>query len=73
MMASSTATSGSGYTVAGEHTEGFLGRINRAWEKFRAYHATLAELKALSDRQLSDLGFGRSGIREIARRAVYGS
>lgn len=73
MTASSTAPSGFGYTAAGEHSEGFLGKITRAWEEFRAYHATVAELKALTDRQLADLGIGRSGIRAIARRAVYGN
>lgn len=73
MTASSVATSGSGYTVAGERTEGLLGSIHRAWNDFRAYRATRAELKALTDRQLSDLGIGRSGIGAIARRAVYGN
>lgn len=73
MMASSLATSGSGQTVAGEHTEGLLGKITRAWNNFRTYHATLAELTALTDRQLGDLGLGRGGIRAIAHRAVYGN
>lgn len=71
-MASSILKSGSGYTVAGESAEGFLGKIKQAWNDFRAYHATLSELKALSDRQLADLGLGRSGLRAIARQAVYG-
>ena len=73
MTASTSATSGSGYTVAGERTEGFLGRIARAWGNFQAYNATLAELRALTDRQLADLGLGRSGIRAAARQAVYGN
>ncbi|MFT3974456.1 MAG: DUF1127 domain-containing protein [Amaricoccus sp.] len=73
MTASSTAKFGSGFTVVGERTEGLLGRINRAWQDFRAYHATLAELRALSDRQLADLGLGRAGIRGIAHRSVYGN
>lgn len=71
-MTTSFTTSGSGYTAAGERTEGLLGKITRAWEDFRAYHATLAELRALTDRQLADLGLGRSAIRAVARRAVYG-
>jgi len=73
MMASTTPTSGSGYAVAGERTGGFLGRISRAWRNFRAYNATLAELRTLTDRQLADLGLGRSGIRTAAREAVYGN
>jgi uncharacterized protein YjiS (DUF1127 family) len=73
MMVSTTATFGSGYTVAGERTGGFLGRINRALDNFRAYRATLTELNALTDRQLADLGLLRSGLRTVAHRAVYGN
>lgn len=73
MTASSTAKSGSAYAAAGLSSEGFLNRVNRAWENFRAYRATLTELKALTDRQLADLGLGRSSIRTVAHRAVYGN
>lgn len=72
MMASSILKSGFGQTVAGETTEGFLGKIKQSWNDFQAYHATLSELKSLTDRQLADLGLGRSGLRAIARQAVYG-
>lgn len=73
MTVSSIMKSGSGFTVAGESTEGFLGNIRRIWTDFRSYQATLAELKSLTDRQLADLGLGRSGLRAVARRAVYGN
>jgi uncharacterized protein YjiS (DUF1127 family) len=72
MTASSLPKSGSGYTAAGERAQGILGRIARAWENFQAYHTTLAELRALSDRQLSDLGLSRARLRAVARQAVYG-
>ena len=47
-------------------------RLSQAWEKFRAYRATLADLRALTDRQLGDVGLTRATLREAARRAVYG-
>lgn len=72
MTASMTAKSGSAYAAAGLSSDGFLNRINRAWDNFRAYRATLAELRALTDRQLADLGLGRASIRAVAHRAVYG-
>jgi uncharacterized protein YjiS (DUF1127 family) len=47
-------------------------RLSQAWEKFRAYRATLADLRALTDRQLGDVGLTRATLREAAHRAVYG-
>ncbi len=38
-----------------------------AW---RRYRQTLRELDGLSDRELADLGFGRSDIRAVARQAA---
>jgi uncharacterized protein YjiS (DUF1127 family) len=38
----------------------------------RVYARTVAELNALTDRELSDLGISRLGIAEIAREAAYG-
>ena len=55
--------------MVGITTQGLRG----AWERFKAYHATCAELNALTDRQLDDLGLGRKSIRSVARRAVYGA
>lgn len=38
----------------------------------RVYGRTVAELNALTDRELSDLGIARMSIREIAHQAAYG-
>jgi uncharacterized protein YjiS (DUF1127 family) len=38
-----------------------------SWQK---YSRTVTELEALSNRELADLGFGRSDIRTIARQAA---
>lgn len=38
----------------------------------RVYSQTVAELNALTDRELSDLGIARATIREIAHEAAYG-
>jgi uncharacterized protein YjiS (DUF1127 family) len=38
----------------------------------RVYEKTVAELNALSDRELADLGIARMNIAEIAREAAYG-
>jgi uncharacterized protein YjiS (DUF1127 family) len=38
----------------------------------RTYLRTVAELNALSDRELSDLGISRLGIPELAHEAAYG-
>lgn len=39
----------------------------RTW---RTYRRTVSELQSMSDRQLSDLGIGRSEINRIARQAA---
>lgn len=38
----------------------------------RVYTRTLAELNALTDRELTDLGIARGMIVEISREAAYG-
>ena len=38
----------------------------------RVYTRTVAELNALTDRELTDLGISRLSIPEIAREAAYG-
>ena len=38
----------------------------------RVYKRTVAELNALTDRELSDLGIARIAIRDIAHEAAYG-
>jgi uncharacterized protein YjiS (DUF1127 family) len=43
-----------------------------ALQQRRTYARTLAELNALSDRELHDLGISRMAIRDIAHEAAYG-
>jgi uncharacterized protein YjiS (DUF1127 family) len=38
----------------------------------RVYLRTVAELNALTDRELADLGIARAAIPEIAHEAAYG-
>jgi uncharacterized protein YjiS (DUF1127 family) len=38
----------------------------------RVYTHTVAELNALTDRELADLGMSRMSIHDIAREAAYG-
>jgi|SwirhirootsSR1_FD_contig_31_1652780_length_357_multi_2_in_0_out_0_1 uncharacterized protein YjiS (DUF1127 family) len=51
---------------------GLIGRLRKAYADFRSFVATSAELEALSDRELADLGISRLSVRDIAREAVYG-
>ena len=41
--------------------------------KYRQYRQTVNELSALSDRDLADMGMGRSFIKRMAIESVYGS
>jgi uncharacterized protein YjiS (DUF1127 family) len=43
-----------------------------AAQQRRVYARTVAELNALSDRELADLGIVRDMIAEIAHQAAYG-
>ncbi|MCX7287765.1 MAG: DUF1127 domain-containing protein [Rhodobacterales bacterium] len=43
-----------------------------AVQQRRVYGRTLAELNALTDRELNDLGISRMSIPEIAHEAAYG-
>lgn len=46
--------------------------LRAAVQRRRVYDQTRRELKALSDRDLADLGIHRSMIRTVAREAAYG-
>ena len=46
-------------------------KMRRALEKRKVYRATLFELSALSDRDLSDLGIPRSSIKRLAMEAAH--
>ena len=45
-----------------------ISQILAAFQRWRLYRATVAELAQLSDRQLSDLGISRCDIDNIARQ-----
>jgi uncharacterized protein YjiS (DUF1127 family) len=74
MTTAIAARSGAGSLVAGaERTNGtFAETLRRAWTDYRAYRATLAELKDLTSRELSDVGLSRDALDRVAREAVYG-
>ena len=48
------------------------GSVLAAIRTRRLYAQTVAELNALSDRDLADLGISRLGIVEVAREAAFG-
>lgn len=56
---------------------GFFARIlnglTERYTQYAAYRKTMAELSALSDRELRDLGLHRSMIRFLAHEEAYGS
>jgi uncharacterized protein YjiS (DUF1127 family) len=47
-------------------------RLVQDIKNYRMYRKTIAELEKLTYRELDDLGLNRSGIKTIAREAVYG-
>lgn len=47
--------------------------LRRSITEYRQYRNTLAELSALTDRDLNDLGISRYDIASIARESVYGA
>ena len=47
-------------------------RMADAAARRKVYRTTLAELEALSDRDLNDLGLSRSMIKSVALDAAYG-
>jgi uncharacterized protein YjiS (DUF1127 family) len=72
-MTATTATSARALVAGAERSIGTsTERLGRAWADYRAYRTTLAELRELSDRQLSDLGMDRHGLKRIAHEAIYG-
>ena len=51
----------------------FLNSLSGRIARHRAFRKTLAELEALSARELEDVGLARGTIREVAYRSVYGA
>lgn len=46
--------------------------LANAWRAHRVYRQSLAELQALSPRELADLGLTSSMLRSVALEAAYG-
>ena len=44
-------------------------QLKTRYTTWKRYNRTVAELSALSNRELDDLGFARGDIAEVARRA----
>ncbi len=55
-----------------DHARNALSALLRRYADYRLYRNTYAELSALSDRELDDLGIGRGNLEQIARESVYG-
>lgn len=49
-----------------------LEAVRADFAKWRAYRATLAELRNLTSRELADLGLAAGGLKYVALEAVYG-
>ena len=49
-----------------------LGKLAEMLQRRAIYRTTFAELDALSDRDLNDLGLARRNIRAVAHDAAYG-
>lgn len=50
----------------------FLSGLRDNRRRYRVYRQTVNELKALSERELNDLGIHQSSITAIAMEAAYG-
>ena len=61
-----------GQLSVSDRVVGLFAGFSAAVQRRRIYSQTLSELRALSDRELTDLGISRSMIAEIARDAAYG-
>jgi uncharacterized protein YjiS (DUF1127 family) len=53
--------------------QGLFARARKALEDRALYNRTLAELSALTERDLMDLDISRHDIAYIARESVYGA
>ncbi len=58
--------------LLGETFGNWLKSITAGWQDYRSFLRTKAELQALSDRELADIGINRWMIDDIAREAVGG-
>lgn len=55
-----------------DRLQGLFAQLREANVRRALYNQTRRELAALSDRDLSDLGFSRADIPDVAHRAAYG-
>ncbi|PSL18539.1 DUF1127 domain-containing protein [Shimia abyssi] len=55
-----------------DRLKGYVDRLQEARALRRMYKETYAELDALTERELSDIGIGRGEIARIASEHVYG-
>lgn len=44
--------------------------LKKSYSSWRKYRQTVTELNRMSDRELNDLGIGRSDIHNVARSAI---
>lgn len=70
MIYTNTARPGNGTLL--DRLAAIVGRMQQAIDRRRIYERTLRELRALSDRDLADLGLHRADLHEVAREAAYG-
>jgi uncharacterized protein YjiS (DUF1127 family) len=57
---------------AAERLRALVSRLEARVAYWRRYRATVADLDRLTDRQLADIGIGRSDITAVARTAARG-
>ena len=67
MTRNETTLSHAGFSGSEQHPA----RLLRAIRAHRLYLATLRHLRALTDKQLNDIGFRRDDLKSIARAAVH--
>ncbi|WP_416236548.1 DUF1127 domain-containing protein [Pseudorhodobacter sp.] len=72
MNTSSTVGSSAGLGLMGR-VAGMFKSAGEAMRRRRVYNQTVSELRALSTRELADLGLSRSMITRIALEAAYGN
>lgn len=63
------------YNASAIHTArggSFFADLVAKFNQYMLFRKTVAELSSLSNRELSDLGLSRSGIKATAIEAVYG-
>ena len=60
------------YRAEAHRSTGLFADLAGRWARYKVYRNTLAELEALSDRELADLALSRLVLRSVAYEAAYG-